>query len=193
MILNREIKRQRVKFTGRDIKSPTDPLSTNEVTSPLDTTAPKMDNRPHKRPRPSHQSSYHDSVPLDHDYSIIYAREERSTLHSQPVERAPQPATDSWDSMSTWLPPDDSMFALDPDGGWYDVAVESHVMEEITPATLKAKKARSLVSVSLLLSSVFLGPHLTTLNRNAHMLHGCRFIARLILTNSRVGVVRVTL
>jgi len=109
-----------------------------------------MDGRPHKRPRPSH-SSYHDAVPLDHDYEMVYARENPTTLRSQPAERVPQLATDAWAGMSTWAPPDDSMFALDPDGSWYDVAVESHVMEDITPqASRKKKKPRSMVSVSLL-------------------------------------------
>jgi len=112
-----------------------------------------MDSRPHKRPRPSHQASYHDPIPFDHDYAMVYAREDPRTIQSTPVEKAPLPATDAWEGMLSWAPPDDSTFALDPDGGWYDVAVESHVMDEIRPlATLRTKKGRSMVSVSSFLS-----------------------------------------
>lgn len=80
---------------------------------------------------------------------MVYTREDPRTIRSIPVERVPQPDTDSWEGMSSWSPPDDPMFALDPDGGWYDEAVESHVMDEIRPlAALKKKKGRSMVSVS---------------------------------------------
>lgn len=110
-----------------------------------------MDNRLHKCPRPSLQSSYHDAVPLNHSYAMVYARETPESLHSQPAERVPQLATDSWAGMSSWAPPDDSTFLLDPDGNWYNVAVESHIMEDITlQASQKRKKPQSMVSVSLL-------------------------------------------
>jgi hypothetical protein len=48
----------------------------------------------------------------------------------------------------TWEPEDNLEYALDPDGDWYDEAVEADVMEETGPIT-KQKKQRSKVSVWL--------------------------------------------
>ncbi|KAJ3484960.1 hypothetical protein NLJ89_g11941 [Agrocybe chaxingu] len=55
-------------------------------------------------------------------------------------------STNAWDSVRTWVPPDDPTFALDPDdGAWYDEAVEADVMEDSRPPpdeTQRKKKSK---------------------------------------------------
>jgi len=109
-----------------------------------------MDSRPAKRARTKAQSTYHDSIPLTDKYDTVYAREESTSLRSEPATRIAQTDTDSWSTTLSWSLPDDPFFALDPDGGWYDEVVESNAMDDIPPkaSTAKKKKARSTVSVS---------------------------------------------
>jgi len=109
-----------------------------------------INERPRKRVRVSQPDSYQDAIPLGDEFGIVYTQEHRNTLQPQPVERAAQPATDSWATLTSWSPPDDPTFALDPDCGWYDVALGSHIMEDVgaQASPKKKKRPRSMVSVS---------------------------------------------
>ena len=108
-----------------------------------------MDERPSKRARTKAQTTYRDAIPLSNEYDIVYAREETTSLRSEPAPHVPQTDTDSWATTISWSPPDDPSFALDPDGGWYDEAVESNVMDDVpSKVSTKTGKTRSTVSVS---------------------------------------------
>ena len=115
-----------------------------------------MNERPRKRARPSQPASYQDAISLDDEFGIIYTQEYGNTALPQPMQLAAEPATDSWETLTSWLPPDDPTFALDPDSGWYDEALDSHIMEDVGgEASPKKKKPRSLVSVSIFLSDSY--------------------------------------
>jgi hypothetical protein len=96
---------------------------------------------------------------FNHDYHNICAREEH--LHKTGVGTAATTVTiramghksdDHWNSSSSWIALDDMELALDPNGEWYDKAVNQHIMEEGRPSNLelhgKPQKRRSQVSVS---------------------------------------------
>jgi len=112
--------------------------------------AGKMDGWPTKRARTNVQSTYQDSISLNNEYDIVYAREESTSLHSEPPAPTPQLDTDSWATTLSWSLPDDPSFALDPNGEWYDEVVESNAMDDAPPkaSISKKKKVRSTVSVS---------------------------------------------
>ena len=109
-----------------------------------------MEGRPAKRARTTAQSTYQDTIPLGNKYDIVYAREESTSLCSEPPAPIPQTNTDSWATTLSWSPPDDPSFSLDPDGQWYDEVVDSNAMDDTLPkvSTAKKKIARSMVSVS---------------------------------------------
>ena len=111
--------------------------------------------RPTKRQRPDPGTSYHDPVPLlndDFDFDTIHSREGRlkrvgGGIRTAALPRDPHHGT-SWSSVYSWDPPDDSEFALDPNGDLYDDLVEGDVMEELVSPDNTSKKKRSKVSVS---------------------------------------------
>jgi hypothetical protein len=116
--------------------------------------------RPPKRQRVG--GAYHDPVPFVDDFSLFHSREGRLLRAGNEVftasdERAPQDADRTWNAASSWLPIDDPQFALDPDGEWYDEAMDGEVTEDHIPAdepassSLPKKRVRSKLSVSLLL------------------------------------------
>jgi hypothetical protein len=115
-------------------------------------------NRPSKRQRVG--GAYHDPVPFADDFSLIHAREGKlirvgNELLTAPAERSPQHDDHTWNSASSWLPADDPQFALDPDGEWYDEAVDGGVMKDGFPldgpasTTQPKKRVQSKVSVGL--------------------------------------------
>ncbi|KAF8202527.1 hypothetical protein BJ912DRAFT_842756 [Pholiota molesta] len=101
--------------------------------------------------------AYHDPIPFDDDFSLVYEREgkirrtrlEKHTLTAQP-ERTVQQHDIRWESATSWSVPDDPEFALDADGAWYDEVVAGDVMQDFAPPdiTSESKKSRSKVSVS---------------------------------------------
>jgi len=112
----------------------------------------RMSDRPHKRARPSQPASYQDAIPIGDEFGMVYTQEHRNTYQPQPMERSAQLATDSWATITFWTPPDDPTFALDPDCEWYDIALDTHILEDVgVQANPKKKKPRSMVSVSILL------------------------------------------
>ncbi|KAJ3485668.1 hypothetical protein NLJ89_g11879 [Agrocybe chaxingu] len=106
--------------------------------------------KPPKRPRTG--ESYHDPVPLSVDYLQIHAREGRlrrvgNTLQTSQTQRYTYDGIDFWPHLTSWEPLDDPEFALDPDSGAYDEAVEADVMQDPPVAPKKKqKKQRSQVS-----------------------------------------------
>ncbi|KAF8954794.1 hypothetical protein BDZ97DRAFT_1927721 [Flammula alnicola] len=114
------------------------------------------ENRPPKRPRISTGGAFHDVVPFldDIDYDLVHASE--GTLRrvgndflSARVERDTKRAADSWQKTTSWSPPDDPQFALDPNGDLYDAVLEGQVMDENPPpeplaANQKKKKLRRM-------------------------------------------------
>lgn len=108
--------------------------------------------RPSKRKR-AYGTSYHDAVPLDDDYNQIQAREGRlrrvgSGFRTAPEQRSSLVANLTWDTMSSWTPPDDTEYALDLNGDLFDELLEANVMESTSPLPQPKKKKRSKVSVS---------------------------------------------
>ena len=117
--------------------------------------------RPTKRQCPDPGTSYHDPVPLlndDFDFDTIHSREGTlkrvgGSIRTAALPRDPHHGT-SWSSVHSWDPPDDSEFALDPNGDLYDDLVEGDVMEEPVSPDNPSKKKRSRVSVSFVYSSM---------------------------------------
>lgn len=115
--------------------------------------------RPAKRQRVG--GAYHDPVPFVDDFSLFHAREGRLVRAGNEVitasdERAPQHEADrTWNAASSWLPVDDSQFALDPDSEWYDEVMDGEVTEDHVPvdgplsSSRPKKRVRSKLSVSL--------------------------------------------
>lgn len=129
--------------------------------------------------------AYHDFVPLNDDFSVVYAREGklqrigklRQTLTDQP-ERLAQQNDLRWDTVTSWVVQDDPEYALDADGTWYDKIVDGEVMQDSAPLDAsKAKKPRSRVSVCQYL--IYLS-HSLILCRNVRMLFGRSYIVKII-------------
>lgn len=68
-------------------------------------------------------------------------------MRTAPLTREAGPALGTWEAVATWDPPDDREYALDPDSGWYDEALEGEVMKVVEKPVLKVKPKRSKVSV----------------------------------------------
>ncbi|KAG6848470.1 hypothetical protein H0H93_016712, partial [Arthromyces matolae] len=97
--------------------------------------------------------SYRDRIVLEDDFEVIHSRESyriRVGNSSRVVEnqRSPQRGRTSWVLGSQWEPEDSSELALDPDGEWYDEAVEGPVIQQsaVTAKTRKPRKPRTKVS-----------------------------------------------
>ena len=117
-------------------------------------------NRPSKRQRVG--GAYHDPVPFADDFSLIHAREGKlicvgNELLTATTEHSPQQDDHMWNSASSWLPADDPQFALDPDGEWYDEAVDGSVMKDGFPLDAPASTTQPKKQVQ---SKVSVGPHL---------------------------------
>ncbi|PPQ99597.1 hypothetical protein CVT26_009183 [Gymnopilus dilepis] len=116
--------------------------------------------RPKKRVRVNQEGGVSQNLISlhDDDYSAIHYREGRLINYGTSIGVAPPARTlhasaRTWESVLAWGPEDDQNFALDPDGQWYDEAVEKDVMDEGTqqakdlPESKKKKKRkRSRVS-----------------------------------------------
>ncbi|PPQ86897.1 hypothetical protein CVT25_012538 [Psilocybe cyanescens] len=97
---------------------------------------------------------YHDPIPVLGDFDIIHASEGiQRTIGGKTrtirVELPPQCVAGAWEQVTTWAPPDDDTYALEPNGDWFDEAVVADVMVDLQPqcpAEKKNKKAQSLVS-----------------------------------------------
>jgi len=92
--------------------------------------------------------SYHDSIPIS-DYDTVYEWEgalQRVGTLILPTASA-RTATDTWNTTTSWTPPDDLNYTLDPDGDLYDMALDADVMEERVVEEKKKKGKKSLVSV----------------------------------------------
>ena len=100
-----------------------------------------------KRGQP--RTGYHDHVENPNDYQVIHTQEahvEKLRQHTVLTPRNPQRGT-PWNLGNSWLPEDNVEFSLDPDGEWYDEAVDAPIMAAI-PVQL-VPKLKSRVSVSL--------------------------------------------
>jgi len=89
---------------------------------------------------------YHDTVPHDGGYGTVFEKSLGSSLLSSLTTRT---EADTWATATSWAPPDDLLFALDPNAELYDTAVDASVMEEaVIPGDKSMKKSK--VSVSYL-------------------------------------------
>jgi len=109
---------------------------------------------PNKRIRIAREGgSNRDFVPLPDDYySDVVAREGHLRSRVGVATRVTTQKSSKWMTATSWAPSDDPEYALDPDGAWYDEAVDGHVMEDVRPITLevaKKKKKRSRISVGI--------------------------------------------
>lgn len=94
--------------------------------------------------------SYHDRIPLEHDFETVQARTASLTSRGAAVDLDISALPSPWTVGSSWAPEESYEFSLDPDDGWYDEAIKANiedVMEEF--ATPKLKKRRTHVSVRL--------------------------------------------
>jgi len=92
--------------------------------------------------------SYCNTVPLN-KYDTVFEREgglQRVGTSILPTTSI-RTATDTWSSTTSWTPPDDPQYALDPDGDLYDMALEADVMDDSVVPEKKQKGKKSLVSV----------------------------------------------
>jgi len=99
--------------------------------------------------------SYHDSIPIS-DYDTVYEREgglQRVGTSILPTAST-RTVTDTWNTTTSWTPPDDLNYALDPDGNLYDMALEADMMEESVVQGKKKKGKKSMVSVRILLAII---------------------------------------
>ncbi|PPQ81774.1 hypothetical protein CVT26_010082 [Gymnopilus dilepis] len=108
---------------------------------------------PKKRTR-AQKTAYHDTVPLDDDYSEIHAREGKlrrigqgyrftHTQRDSIIDEA------SWNTLESWAPPDDPNYALDLNGDLFNEVLEADIMDKApapSPVEPKKKKKRSQVS-----------------------------------------------
>lgn len=105
-------------------------------------------------------AGYHDPVPsATIDYNNVHLREERirkvgtSFVTAPLASRVVHMSDEDWRSTKSWVVLDDPSFALDPDGDWYDEAVEGPVMQQDHPSAKidgqGKKRIRSKVSVGL--------------------------------------------
>lgn len=113
--------------------------------------------RPTKRARVGayHQASYHDTIPMFDDFSIIHSSEgglRNVGGSSRPtrVERSSNVDVSDWQNSTSWSPPDDENYALDPDGQQFNNVVQAEIMAVEPPPMKKQKKKRSVVAVSAL-------------------------------------------
>ena len=140
-------------------------------------------NRPVKRARVG--EAHRDSILFGDDFGIVHAWEGQlfrvgNDFLTAPAERVPQHEADrAFDSATAWLPIDDPLYALDPDGKWYDEAVAGDVMDQVdgdgqdhAPAATKKKKyTQSRVSVCLPLFMCIRG--LISTEKAPRRLEGC--------------------
>jgi len=89
---------------------------------------------------------YHDTVPHDDGYRTVF---EKPLGNPHPSSLTTRTEADTWATTTSWAPPNDLLFALDPNGELYDTAVDADVMEEIVMEGDKSAK-KSKVSVSYL-------------------------------------------
>jgi hypothetical protein len=119
-----------------------------------------MSTRARKKAKFDQAAGYHDSVPsATIDYNNVHLREERtrkvgiSTVTAPQASRVVHMSDEDWKSTKSWVVLDDPNFALDPDGDWYDEAVEGPVMQQDHPSAKIGgqvkKRIRSKVSVGL--------------------------------------------
>jgi len=101
-------------------------------------------------------AAYRDQISvLDDDYEAVHEREGRlrrvgNNVLTAPAAREVHFTSDSWQQASSWAPVDDPEYALDPDGEWYDDAIEMPVMQEVP--LLRKKRKKSQISVSVFLN-----------------------------------------
>lgn len=136
-------------------------------------------------------STYHDPIPLDSDFSAVYAREgklrrtglEKYTLSTQ-LNRIVQQDDAQWEQATTWHVEDDPEFALDADGAWYDEVVEGNVMQDFShpEASSKSSKSHSRVSVRDYLLHLSFFCFVLNPFRNVRTSFGRNFIVKITLT-----------
>lgn len=106
--------------------------------------------RPLKRPRTSTHDVFHDPVPVFQDYNMIVSMEGRVVRRGNTVLATSsiqtQPALGVWENVEAWEPVDDNEYALDPDGEWYDEALEADVMLLPVPKVKNKRSKRSVRS-----------------------------------------------
>ncbi len=96
---------------------------------------------------------YHDLIPLEDDFEVVEARTiSCSGPNGLAVETEQASYAASWNFGSSWAPEDNLDFALDPDGEWYDEALEADIADTMVDTlTSKGKKRikRNQISVRL--------------------------------------------
>ncbi|KAF8156254.1 hypothetical protein BJ912DRAFT_1070633 [Pholiota molesta] len=110
--------------------------------------------RPPKRPRTIAGGAYHDAVPFlpDFDYTVVHASEGAlrrfgNDLRPTRLERDVHSAAGSWEATTSWSPPDDPLYALDPSTDMYDTVLDGEVMDDFpVPEQEAAPKKKTNVS-----------------------------------------------
>jgi hypothetical protein len=107
--------------------------------------------------------SHHDRVELTNDFEVVHAREVRVVEHGRlPREtpRSPQKGRTIWTTGVSWTPVDNPEFALDPDGDWYDVELNTPIADttafQDAPPPVKIKKKKTMRSVRFISIAIVL-------------------------------------
>ena len=98
-----------------------------------------------KRKR-SARAVYHDTVSHDGGYGTVA---KKPFGHPFLPSLTTRTENDTWATATSWGPPDNLLFALDPNGELYNTAVDADVMEEVVVQRDKSGK-KTKVSVSYL-------------------------------------------
>lgn len=113
---------------------------------------------------------------MENDFEVIQARTAScSGPNNFLVETDHTSFATSWDYGSSWAPEDNLDFSLDPNGQWYDEALEADIANTTvdTAAPTKRKIKRTQISVRLHVSHSHLCSHLCNIFvRPGHMFIG---------------------
>ncbi|KAH9484729.1 hypothetical protein JR316_0001629 [Psilocybe cubensis] len=103
--------------------------------------------RPSKQSRTGH-SSYHDTVPSLNRHDVIHVSEGTirnigGVFRATRRFESPQRVAGTWEQVTSWEPPDDEEYALNPDGDFYNTVVDQEVVaEDGTKDTVKRQQSK---------------------------------------------------
>jgi len=98
--------------------------------------------------------AFHDRVSNDDSFNVVRLREEgiggsgRGRLQATaPTEQYVDAAVDSWDTVQSWMPEDNTQYGLSNEDAWFDEETEANVVEMLPPV---GPKKRSVVLVCII-------------------------------------------
>lgn len=87
-----------------------------------------MAERTSKRNTVHFGSAYRDRIPLEEDFEVVQARTtSRVPFNHVAADRRSFSVPSPWTAGSSWAPEENTEFSLDPNGDWYDEALEADI------------------------------------------------------------------